>query len=256
MTRDPSADGGEATELATMTARHLYEHDGGPAAETALIEWHRRAIDHPGTQRRQVRANRTDLALLLIDRAERGAPASDPGAPGRSDDLGEAAQHLELALDDIALKERAPTVRLRAADEPPETDTDRAEERLNILLGLVTLLSMLLPESSDDARLDRLIRRGQELIDVIPDADTERGGACLRLALALFERTSRRTLPHLPALLMRAMTRTGPTRGSPSSPTSRGFGRTTSWRSPCCGPESASTATRTSSTRPPPSRWR
>ncbi|AYV31586.1 CHAT domain protein [Streptomyces sp. ADI95-16] len=206
LTRDPSADGGEATELATMTARHLYEHDGGPAAETALIEWHRRAIDHPGTQRRQVRANRTDLALLLIDRAERGAPASAPGAPGRSDDLGEAARHLELALDDLALKERAPTVRLRAADEPPETDADRAEERLNILLGLVTLLSMLLPESSDDARLDRLIRRGQELIDVIPDADTERGGACLRLALALFERTSRRTLPQLPALLMRAMT--------------------------------------------------
>ncbi|MFC6832858.1 CHAT domain-containing protein [Streptomyces goshikiensis] len=216
LTLDPSADGGEATELATMTARHLYEHDGGPAAETALIEWHRRAIDHPGTQRRQVRANRTDLALLLIDRAERGATAPAPGTPApgtpapgtpsRSDDLGEAARHLELALDDLALKERAPSVRLRAEDEPPETDADRAEERLNMLLGLVTLLSMLLPESSDDARLDRLIRRGQELIEVIPDADTERGGACLRLALALFERTSRRTLPQLPALLMRAMT--------------------------------------------------
>ncbi|GAA3069065.1 hypothetical protein GCM10020254_11010 [Streptomyces goshikiensis] len=209
-----------------MTARHLYEHDGGPAAETALIEWHRRAIDHPGTQRRQVRANRTDLALLLIDRAERGATAPAPGTPApgtpapgtpapgtpapgtpsRSDDLGEAARHLELALDDLALKERAPSVRLRAEDDPPETDADRAEERLNMLLGLVTLLSMLLPESSDDARLDRLIRRGQELIEVIPDADTERGGACLRLALALFERTSRRTLPQLPALLMRAMT--------------------------------------------------
>ncbi|MFF4452254.1 CHAT domain-containing protein [Streptomyces goshikiensis] len=206
LTWDPTADGGEATELATMVARHLYEHDGGPAAETALIEWHRRAIDHPGTPRRQVRANRTDLALLLIDRAERGATASAPGAPSRSDDLGEAARHLELALDDLALKERAPAVRLRAADEPPETDADRAEERLNMLLALVTLLSMLLPESSDDARLDRLIRRGQELIDVIPDADTERGGACLRLALALFERTSRRAVPQLPALLMRAMT--------------------------------------------------
>ncbi|MFF5805084.1 CHAT domain-containing protein [Streptomyces sp. NPDC012746] len=222
LTLDATVDGGNATDLAVMTARHLYEHDSGRAAEMSLIEWHRRAIDHPGTSRRQVRANRVDLALLLVDRAERHT-APHPGEPARVDDLAEAALHLDLALDELELSEGAlsGSVPHEAAlsepprdDEPPESDEDRAEERLNILLALGTVLSMLLPDSADDdARLERLIRRGQQLIDVIPDADTERGGACLRLALALFERTSRRAGPHLPVLLTRAMT---PDRTDPS----------------------------------------
>ncbi|MEU3917285.1 CHAT domain-containing protein [Streptomyces sp. NPDC029004] len=204
LTRDPSTDGGDASDLAVMVARHLYEHDGARAAEEALIAWHRRAIDHPGTTRRQVRANRVDLALLLIDRAERNTTAPTPGNPAPHSDLGEAAEHLDLALDGLALRS-GPGQRPETG-EPPETDEERAEERLNILLALVTVLSMLLPGSTDDARLDRLVRRGQELIDVIPDADNDRGDACLRLALALFERTHRRALPHLHELLRRAMT--------------------------------------------------
>ena len=103
-----------------MVARHLYEHDGARAAEEALIAWHRRAIDHPGTARRQVRANRVDLALLLIDRAERNTMAATPGNPAPHSDLGEAAEHLDLALDGLALRS-GPGERPETG-EPPETD--------------------------------------------------------------------------------------------------------------------------------------
>ncbi|MEU1280436.1 CHAT domain-containing protein [Streptomyces sp. NPDC005805] len=195
--------GGETTALSVLLARHLHDHHPGPDTERTLTEWYLRALDHPGTVPQEARAHRMDLALLLHDRAERHKSAPYSAFPAPAADIREAWLHFRLALDELDRAEQGAGPGHEAAYGTPE---ERAGERFPLLMAFVATSSMLPQADPTDADLDLIVRRGEELIGLVPPDDPDRGGVCIRLALALFERTRRRAGPHLTPLLLRAMT--------------------------------------------------
>ncbi|MFI7234690.1 CHAT domain-containing protein [Streptomyces cyaneofuscatus] len=190
---DPGEDGAMALELSMMLARDRHSHDGSSKNTVALMDHYRRQIAHPGVSPREARGARMDLALLLVDRAEAGgagtAAGKTPVVRGVHDpqaDLREAADHFERSAAE-----------LRGPIPPGESAADRDEERFHCLNGLVELVSAWLRTDDEDERIDRLVRYGTELIDVVPADDETRGLICLKIGLALSERMQRGVGPHL-----------------------------------------------------------
>jgi CHAT domain len=208
---DPAGDGAAALEVCVMLARDRYDHDGCAENESRLIDLHRRQMSDPGTSPRDVRAARTDLALLLIDRAEAcgagtGATDAGTGAGGGSVRGGRGERRLPVRADpqadlaEAAVLFEAVLAELRGAGAPDESAAERAEERLNCLAALVELLSAWLRtdlDEEEDDRIERLVRHGREFLEIAPRDDEARGLTCLKVGLALAQRVQRAAGPHL-----------------------------------------------------------
>ncbi|MEU6844295.1 CHAT domain-containing protein [Streptomyces sp. NPDC046716] len=208
---DPGEDGAMALELATMLARDRHGHDGSTENASALLDLYRRQIAHPGTSPRDVRGARMDLALLLVDLAEAGGAGT--GAATGAGTTGPRTLRAGIYDPQADLREAADQferieAELRGPVPADESASDRDEERFHCLNGLVELLSAWLRTDDEDDRVDRLVRHGTELVDVVPADDEDRGLICLKIGLALSARMQRKVEPHLnrqPQHLMRVM---------------------------------------------------
>ncbi|WP_353946638.1 CHAT domain-containing protein [Streptomyces sp. HUAS MG91] len=192
----PGEDGAMALELATLFARDRHGHDRSAENAAALLDHYRRQIAHPGTAPRDVRGARVDLALLLVDQAEAAGAGTGAGAtPAHAVRIG--AYDPQADLREAADQFERVVTELRGPVPPGESASDRDEERFLCLNSLVELLSAWLRTDDEDGRIDRLVRHGTELVDIVPADDEARGLICLRVGLALSERVRRRVGPHL-----------------------------------------------------------
>ncbi|MFE6887157.1 CHAT domain-containing protein [Streptomyces sp. NPDC057694] len=198
---DPGEDGAVALELATMLAHDRHRHDGSVEHASALVDLYRRQIAHPGTSPLDARGVRMDLALLLIDLAEAGGAGTGTGngtTPARIPRVG--AYDPQADLREAADQFERIVAELRGPVPAGESASDRDEELFHCLNGLVELLSAWLhteDAQDEDERIDRLVRHGLELVDVVPADDEARGLICLRIGLALSARMQRKVGPHL-----------------------------------------------------------
>lgn len=171
--------GGRAAELGGDIADSLCMVAADRTAQCDAIAWYRAARAHPGLDPAAGVRIGANLALALLERAERNDEARTAGEPDPDADRAEALALLDNLLDVM---------------EPDD------EDRLSCLTTVVELLWRRLNGPDHAAAVDGVITRGEEVVRLIGPDDEDRALVVLRVALARGMRVHAEAEPHVQVL--------------------------------------------------------